>query len=199
MLRGEIYYIKNTKLANGCQPMADRPAVIVSNDMINAVGPKVEVVYLTTRPLDDMPTHVTCRSTGCASTVLCEQVYSINQINIGAKIGELTANELEAVDMALAISLGLDFDSTRPEVVEKIVEKIVTREYTDEELDYLLDRRERMRQLDYPPEASEPDRSEIVKLEAERIRVEAERDAYRGMYEKLLGMMINAGRTEAIG
>ena len=35
-----------------------RPAVIVSNDKNNAKSNTVEVVYMTTKPKTDLPTHV---------------------------------------------------------------------------------------------------------------------------------------------
>lgn len=37
MTRGEVYYITNHKLENSCMKQPDRPAVIVSNDMLNTL------------------------------------------------------------------------------------------------------------------------------------------------------------------
>ena len=74
------------------------------------------------------------------------------------------------------------------------------RDYTDQELDELLDKRELLRMLNAPvckiPEDKEP---VTVEPSAALIRAEAERDVYRSLYEKLLGMMAPAGRSEAIG
>lgn len=93
---------------NGSEQHADRPAVVVSNNKNNENSNVVEVVYMTTQPKTDLPTHVTIRSTGRISTVLCEQVYSVSTERIGTYIGEATDKEMENIDIALMISLQLD-------------------------------------------------------------------------------------------
>ena len=76
--RGEIFYIARGGATNGSEQFADRPAVVVSNDENNKHSGVIEVVYMTTQPKTDLPTHVTVRSTGRLSTVLCEQVSSVS-------------------------------------------------------------------------------------------------------------------------
>lgn len=93
---------------NGSEQHADRPAVVVSNNKNNENSNVVEVVYMTTQPKTDLPTHVTIRSTGRISTVLCEQVYSVSTERVGTYIGECTDKEMENIDIALMISLQLD-------------------------------------------------------------------------------------------
>lgn len=109
MKRGEIYYIESTYRETGSEQRGGRPAVIVSNDKNNENSEVVEVVYMTTKPKSDLPTHVFIRSALSPSTVLCEQVNSVSVKRIGTLIGKLTKSELAAVDSALAISLGIDF------------------------------------------------------------------------------------------
>lgn len=106
MKRGEIYYIESTYRETGSEQRGGRPAVIVSNDKNNENSEVVEVVYMTTKPKNDLPTHVFIRSALSPSTVLCEQVNSVSVKRIGTLIGKLTKSELAAVDSALAISLG---------------------------------------------------------------------------------------------
>lgn len=105
MKRGEIYYIESTYRETGSEQRGGRPAVIVSNDKNNENSEVVEVVYMTTKPKNDLPTHVFIRSALSPSTVLCEQVNSVSVKRIGTLIGKLTKSELAAVDSALAISL----------------------------------------------------------------------------------------------
>lgn len=93
---------------NGSEQHSDRPAVVVSNNKNNENSNVVEVVYMTTQPKTDLPTHVTVRSTGRISTVLCEQVYSVSTERVGTYIGECTDKEMENIDIALMISLQLD-------------------------------------------------------------------------------------------
>ena len=66
---------------------------MVSNNKNNENSNVVEVVYMTTQPKTDLPTHVTVRSTGRISTVLCEQVYSVSTERVGTYIGECTDKE----------------------------------------------------------------------------------------------------------
>ena len=108
MKRGEIYYIESTYRETGSEQRGGRPAVIVSNDKNNENSEVVEVVYMTTKPKNDLPTHVFIRSALSPSTVLCEQVNSVS----------VTKSELAAVDSALAISLGIDFMDPKPAAKE---------------------------------------------------------------------------------
>lgn len=109
MKRGEIYFISSTYKEEGSEQRADRPAVIVSNDKNNEHSEVVEIVYMTTRPKIDLPTHVFTRSALSPSTILCEQVHSVSKKRVGALIGRLNEGELQALNTALMISLDLDF------------------------------------------------------------------------------------------
>ena len=80
----------------------------MSNNKNNENSNVIEIVYMTTQPKTDLPTHVTVRSTGRISTVLCEQVYSVSTERVGTYIGECTDKEMENIDIALMISLQLD-------------------------------------------------------------------------------------------
>ena len=107
--RGEMFYISRGGASyNGSEQHSDRPAVVVSNNKCNENSNVVEIVYMTTQPKTDLPTHVTVRSTGRISTVLCEQVYSVSTERVGTYIGECTDKEMENIDIALMISLQLD-------------------------------------------------------------------------------------------
>lgn len=100
--RGEMFYISRGGASyNGSEQHADRPAVVVSNNKNNENSNVVEIVYMTTQPKTDLPTHVTIRSTGKVSTVLCEQVYSVSTERVGTYIGECTDKEMENIDIAL--------------------------------------------------------------------------------------------------
>lgn len=108
MNRGDIYYVERTYQEDGSEQQAGRQAVIVSNNKNNENSGTVEVVYMTTQPKKDLPTHVHILSSTYPSTVLCEQIHTVSKSRIGDKIGALTEKEAAAVDEALAISLGID-------------------------------------------------------------------------------------------
>ena len=88
--RGDIYFIRDTRQSIGSEQKADRPAVIVSNDANNKHSGVYEVVYMTTQPKTDLPTHFITSSALRTSTVLCEQISSVYKERIGEWIGTLT-------------------------------------------------------------------------------------------------------------
>lgn len=81
--RGEIFYIRNESEYSGNVQGGGRPAVIISNDIGNNAGPILEVVYLTTQEKKPLPTHVKINSSKYPSTVLCEQIDTVNKDKVG--------------------------------------------------------------------------------------------------------------------
>lgn len=106
MKRGDIYYIEKHD-AYGSEIRKARPGVIVSNDMLNQTSDVVEVVYLTTQPKKELPTHVVINATGCESTALCEQINAVDIRRVGTYCGTCTPDEMLAIDRALCASLDL--------------------------------------------------------------------------------------------
>lgn len=80
---------------------------MVSNNRNNQYSGTVEVVYLTTQPKRDLPTHVTISSLSRESTALCEQITSVSTERFGSYRGAVTAEEMEDIEEAMMISLGL--------------------------------------------------------------------------------------------
>lgn len=105
--RGDIYYIRDTRQSVGSEQRADRPAVIVSNNTNNKHSGVYEVVYMTTQPKTDLPTHFIIASALKPSTVLCEQISSVYEDRIGEWIGTLTPEEMKALDQCLRVSIGI--------------------------------------------------------------------------------------------
>lgn len=81
--------------------------MVVSNDSGNTHSPTIEVVYLTTQPKNDLPTHVVVRATGRDSVALCEQVTTVSLERVGDFCGECTKAEMQHIDIALMVSLAL--------------------------------------------------------------------------------------------
>ena len=109
--RGEIYYIAKGN-AIGSEQDAARPGVIVSNDMINRNSGVLEVIYLTTRPKTDLPTHVEVHSTGVKSIALCEQINSVSVTRVGDYVAKASATEMAQIDKALMESLAITLDES---------------------------------------------------------------------------------------
>lgn len=104
--RGDIFYIAGG-VQTGSEQGGNRPAIIVSNNLGNRYAPVVEVVYLTTRKKTSLPTHVNIYSAKRPSIALCEQVDTVSKSRLERRLGHVTAKEMQAIDRALARSLGL--------------------------------------------------------------------------------------------
>lgn len=107
MKRGEIYYIAPSLAVTGSEQGGGRPGIIVSNDIGNKHSAVVEVVYTTTQNKRPLPTHVEIISTPRKSLALCEQIITVAKERVREYVGKLSEKEMELVDRALAISLGL--------------------------------------------------------------------------------------------
>ena len=106
-MRGEIYYIYNFPTC-GHEQRSGRPAIIVSNNEINAHAEVVEVVYLTLKDKTKLPTHIFIDSGPCInSTVLCEQITSVSTERVGDYMCRIPEHLEEALDKAIMASLSL--------------------------------------------------------------------------------------------
>lgn len=121
--RGQIYYIARG-YTTGCEMWGGRPGIIMSNDQNNRASGTVEVVYLTTRPKKDLPTHVTIRSLDRESTALCEQVTSVSTDRLGRCMGEVTEAEMQSLEIAMLISLGIRMERAEPKETEDPVTEL---------------------------------------------------------------------------
>lgn len=184
--RGEIFYIARGGATNGSEQFADRPAVVVSNDENNKHSGVIEVVYMTTQPKTDLPTHVIVRSTGRLSTVLCEQVSSVSTDRVNNYIGQVSEQEMKNIDIALMISLQLSGGGKTSKQYNETIQK------QQEEIEYYRNKIQAMQQSLEEKETEKPqeaagEASEIV------VRLETERDTYKALYEQLFERMLNGG------
>ena len=158
--RGDIYYINRcSEREVGSEMHSGRPAVIVSNDALNATSDCVEVVFLTSKPKKNMPEHCTILSRGELGTTICEQINTVSKSRLGSWNGVCSEDEIKAIDNCLRASLGLKNDKMFTSVKE--IESPLPQE----------------------PKASEKTGEEIIKITAER-------DTYKSMYETLLHKII---------
>ena len=107
MKRGEIYYVLPAGMTSGHEIRSGRPAVIVSNDILNATSDVVEICFMTTQPKRPMPTHVVTKASGINSTILAEQINAVSTSRVGEFIGVLNDDDLMRLDKALTASLGI--------------------------------------------------------------------------------------------
>lgn len=192
--RGEIYYISRGGASYGHEQQADRPAVIVSNEKNNENSGVVEVVYLTTQPKTDLPTHTVIRSTGRVSTVLCEQIVSVSVDRIARYIGQVSEQEQKNIDIALMISLALDGDTKTSKQYNETIKQ------QNDEIERLKAEIADLQQ-EYEDAIAEIEQEAAVHVEENKkveqsasqesmIRLETERDTFKQLYESLLAKVM---------
>lgn len=119
--RGDIWYIESG-FTTGSEQRPGRPAVVVSNNRNNEHSSTIEVVYLTTQPKHDLPTHAVIRSLSRESIAICEQVTTVAIERLGNYRGQVTADEMADIEAAMRISLGLEpCEVSEPEPVKEDV------------------------------------------------------------------------------
>lgn len=111
--RGDIWYVSKDNYT-GCEQAAGRPAIIVSNEKNNACAETVEVVYLTTQPKKDLPTHVLIRSSERESTALCEQITTVSVDRLLGYKGHLTPAEMTNVEVTKEVPVIRDVKVSTP-------------------------------------------------------------------------------------
>jgi mRNA interferase MazF len=105
--RGQIYYADLSPV-QGSEQGGLRPVLIVQNDVGNKHAPTVIVVPLTTRMTKHkLPTHHLTYATGVPSIILCEQVRTADKGRLKQYMTTLSPAEMEKVNRALKISLGI--------------------------------------------------------------------------------------------
>ncbi|WP_267202144.1 type II toxin-antitoxin system PemK/MazF family toxin [Limosilactobacillus kribbianus] len=109
--RGDVYYADLSPVV-GSEQGGVRPVVILQNDRGNRYSPTVIVAAITTQGQKHaLPTHVRLpkEETGLAhdSVVLVEQLRTLDKQRLQNKLTTLGTKRMQAVDRALAVSVGL--------------------------------------------------------------------------------------------
>lgn len=172
--RGDIFYIERYQTI-GSEQQAGRPALVVSNDKNNEFSDTVEIVYLTTAPKTDLPTHVTIKSTSKESTALCEQITSVSKMRVGDYMCSASAQEMAQIDIALLISLDLTMSAQKAPVAPT-----KTPEPTPKPV------------IEVQPTQGN---NATILLEKEIVKLKAQLEIYKGLYEDMTNRLV--GRNES--
>ena len=123
--RGDLFYAALDETYVGSEQTGVRPVVIVQNDIGNEYSPTVIVAPITSKVNAKaiIPTHVYIKGYKNRlkqnSLVLTEQIRAIDKTRLKYYIGVLDTGELRKVDKALIISLGIDLDKVKKEVLHR--------------------------------------------------------------------------------
>lgn len=108
--RGEIY-LADLSPVRGHEQGGIRPVLIVQNDIGNEYSSTTIVAAITSQIKRRMPVHVEVSPAESGlpkdSTVLLEQIRTIDKERLTKKLGDLPKEKMREVDRALSKSLGL--------------------------------------------------------------------------------------------
>lgn len=111
--RGDIFYADLSPVI-GSEQDGIRPVLVIQNDIGNKYSPTVIVLAITTKNKSNIPTHINVKAGKCGldkdSTILVEQVRTLDKIRLKDKIGSLDDVTMEKVKNALKISLNIRYD-----------------------------------------------------------------------------------------
>jgi len=109
--RGEIYMVEFMGVT-GSEMRGWHPALVVQNDMGNEFSRVIIVATITSKMGSvHLPTTVLVEpgdgNLTLRSLVHCGQVTAVDKSRLGRFVGRLSPERMQAVDQALAVSLGL--------------------------------------------------------------------------------------------
>lgn len=109
--RGDIYFA-NLNPFRGSEQGGTRPVLVLQNDTGNFFCPTLIVAPLTTKVYkkQTLPSHFVLKHVkglGAESIVLLEQIKTIDKSRILNYVGKVLPSEMNGVDEAMRISLGI--------------------------------------------------------------------------------------------
>lgn len=110
MKRGDIYILETNDNKGNVQA-GKRPVIIVQNDTGNTHSLTTIVCCITSKTKKGLPMHLEIGKVGglkLDSTILCEQILTVNKSDLRQFIGTVTTTDtLKRLDRCLMISLGI--------------------------------------------------------------------------------------------
>ena len=116
-IRGDIYYA-NMEPHVGSEQGGERPVVVLQNDMGNKHSSTLIIATLTSK-VDkklNLPTHVLLdQNPGLKvpSIVQLEQIFTIDKRRVQRYAGQTSSEEMDRIEAALKISLGMNLSSNK--------------------------------------------------------------------------------------
>ena len=112
MKRGDVAFVDFTDNSRDSEQSGIRPAIIIQNDKGNEHSPTTIVASITSQDKRYLPTHVVVKpyqsGLNKVSTILMEQVRTIDKSRILSKVGHIETDWLkEKIKKSLTISFGV--------------------------------------------------------------------------------------------
>ncbi len=106
MRRGEVWWV-NFDPSIGGEIRKRRPAVIVSNDASNANLNRLQVIPLTSSVERVYPSEALVTLNDRQGKAMADQLTTVSKARLGDKLGNLSFDDLQRIEHAIRIQLGL--------------------------------------------------------------------------------------------
>mgnify|MGYP001139869578 FL=1 len=107
--RGDVY-LADLDPAIGCEQGGIRPVLVLQNDIGNLYSPTTIVAAVTAKQTKKkLPVHtpISACMLRTDSTLLLEQIRTIDKCRLQAYLGSINQKEMRDIDRALKLSIGL--------------------------------------------------------------------------------------------
>lgn len=106
MLRGEVWWVDfNPSIGGETQKV--RPAIVISNNVSNQSMNRVQVVPITSNTAKCYPCEAFVEINGKTSKAMADQLATVSKLRLKNKIGEITKQNITALERAIKTQLGL--------------------------------------------------------------------------------------------
>ncbi|HEY1159942.1 MAG TPA: type II toxin-antitoxin system PemK/MazF family toxin [Terracidiphilus sp.] len=105
--RGEVYWV-NFEPSLGGEIKKTRPAIVLSNNAANTHLNRVQVVPITSNTDRLYPGEAYVRLNTEKRKAMADQLTTVSKQRLGTKIGILSENDLDKLEDAVLLQLGID-------------------------------------------------------------------------------------------